>query len=372
LAVKKLLLTLILAFPLFAASIVSITPAVGTTGGGDKVTIVIDTPLFACQICSPPASFATVTFGGVPARTVYTFGELVAVTPEHAAGTVDVAVTSRNPQTGEVRDYGTKPFTFSGWFGPNFDRANYEKVLVPVAYPADRVVNGAFGSRWTSELWVNNRSEYPVELFNDVVCTIICPRIAAGAPFPRIGAKSTERISPIDIPGNMGYLFYLQKGGRDQVDFSLHFADISRSTENAGTEVGVVREREFRIGTFEILNVAIDTRSRATLRIYDTDASPFSTAPATVEIFAMDGTPVASTHVPLDVPVARSPATLADVIPPFARSGQLTDLRNAQYDDPPASWPSRVRIRITTYSNAWAFVSVTNNATQLITTYKPE
>ncbi len=362
---KSLLLALVLAFPVFGASIVSITPAVGTTGGGDEVTIVLDTEPFVCKICSPPAAFVTVTFGGVPARSVSALGEIVAVTPEHAAGTVDVAVTSRNPQTGEVRDYGTKPFTFSGWFGPAFDRANYEKVLVPVAYPANRVVNGAFGSQWTSELWVNNRSEYPVEFFNDVVCTIICPRIAAGAPFPRIGAKSIERVTPIDIPGNMGYLFYLQKGGRDQVDFSLHFADISRSTQNAGTEVGVVRERDFRAGTFEILNVAIDTNSRATLRIYDTDASPFSTAPATVEILAMDGTPVASTHVPLNVPVARSTiTTLADLIPPFARSGQLT------LD--PSSLPSRVRIRITTYSNAWAFVSVTNNTTQLITTYKPE
>lgn len=369
-----LLLALVLAVPAFGASIVSITPAVGTTGGGDEITIVLDTPLFQCQICSPPTFFATVTFGGVPARFVNAWEKtIVAVTPEHGAGTVDVAVTSRNPQTGEVLDYGTKPFTFAGWFGPAFDRANYEQVLVPVAYPADRVVNGAFGSRWTSELWINNRSEYPVEFFNDVVCTLICPRIAPGAPYPRIGPKSIERVSPIDIPGNMGYLFYLQKGGRDQVDFSLHFADISRSAENAGTEVGVVRERDFRQGTFEILNVAIDTNSRATLRIYDTAPTVFSTLPAQVEILAMDGTLVARTEVPLNLPVARSTVTsLADIIPPFARTGQLSDLRNAQYDVPPSSWPSRVRIRVNTHSKGWAFVSVTNNTTQLITTYKPE
>ena len=365
---KKALLALAaiaLALPLFGASITSISPAVGTTGGGDAITIVTDTPLFSCIICSPPAYFAKVTFGGVPARSVYAWDRTItAVTPEHAPGTVDVVVTSHNQITGEDVPYGTTQFTFSGWFGPNFDRANYEKVLVPIAFPADRVISGAFGSRWTSELWVNNRSEYPVELFNDAVCTIICPRIAAGAPFPRIGAKTTERISPVDIPGNLGYLFYLQKGGSEQVDFSLHVADISRSAENAGTEVGVVRERDFRRVPFEILNVPIDGNSRATLRIYDTDASRFATQPAFVEIFGMDGTPVAHLEVPLAVPVARSTSTLADVIPPFARSGQITL--------EPSSWPPRVRIRITTFTNAWAFVSVTNNTTQLITTFRPE
>jgi len=201
---------------------------------------------------------------------------------------------------------------------------------------------------------------------------VICPRIAADAPYPRIGAKTTERISPLDIPGNMGYLFYLQKGGSEEVAFSLHFADISRSAENAGTEVGVVHEREFRRRPFEILNVPIDTNSRATLRIYDTDAAVSSKHSAEVEIFTMDGTRIAYVGVPLDVPVARSAQTRAEVIPPFARSGQIADLRTAQYDFKIASWPSRVRIRVTTYTNSWAFVSVTNNVTQLITTFKPD
>ena len=368
------LATILLAIPAFGVSITSMTPAVGTTGGGDVVTIRVDTTLYSCPNCSPPAYFAKVTFDGVPARSVFAWDQTIfATTPEHAAGTVEVAVTSRHPFTNEEVPYGTAQFTFSGWFGPGFDRSNYEKILVPVALPADRVVPGAFGSRWTSELWVNNRSEYPVEFFNDVVCMVICPRIAPGAPFPRIGAKSIERVFPLDIPGNMGYLFYLQKGGSEQVDFSLHFADISRSAENAGTEVGVVREREFRKGSFEILNVAIDANSRATLRIYDTDVSPYRTEPAIVEVFAMDGTPVARGEVPLSVPVERAVPSLGEVIPPFARSGQIADLRNAQYKVNSSPWPSRVRIRVTTpYTNSWAFVSVTNNATQLITTYKPE
>lgn len=73
-----------------APTVTSVTPAMGPMAGGTAVTI-------------SGADFqngATVAFGGVPAMSVafVNSGTLTAVTPRHAAGTVDVVVT--NPDFG--------------------------------------------------------------------------------------------------------------------------------------------------------------------------------------------------------------------------------------------------------------------------------
>lgn len=361
------ILSFLLTFSAFGM-ITSITPAVGTVSGGDLITITVDRTLHTCILCSPGFFYAEVTFGGVPARSVDAWEKTIRVmTPEHAAGNVEVAVKS------EGEPYGTATFAFGGIGGP-FNRAAYEKVLVPVSVPRGRTVPGAFGSHWASELWVSNRSEFPVELFNDITCTVICAaQSELGSPYPRIAANSVVRLDPLDAGGNVGYLYYVQKTGASQVSFSLHVADLSRSHENAGTEVGVVRESELRYKTFDILNVPIDESSRASLRIYDTDAHP-GTHSALVRIFSMDGTFLALTRIPMSLPVAKPDHPLASLVPAFAGFGQIGDLRNAQYETQPASWPSRVRIIITMSDGVtgYAIASVTNNATQLITTYRPE
>ena len=352
------------AFTASAASIVSMTPRLGTIGGGDVVTIIVDTPLQNCPICSPPVAIAAVSFGGVPARSISAFDKTItAVTPAHAAGTVDVAVSS-----GDV-SYGTLPFTFAG-YGGAIETTNYEKVLVPLLLP-DSPVPGAFGAQWSSELWVSNRSQYPVEFFNDITCTRVCPALPfPNPPYPRLLPDSAEKFSTGSFDN--GLLYYLQKGGDQAVDFSLHIRDVSRSKENAGTEIGVVRERDFRQGTFEILNVPLDDVSRATLRIYDTDALAFASG-AQVSILSMDGQPIVASHVDLAPQVRKPGSDLAKKIPAFAAFGQIPDIRN-QFAFIQTGFSDRVRIRITLDFNAhgWAFVSVTNNATQLVTTYRPE
>jgi hypothetical protein len=347
-----------------AAAITSISPTLGTVSGGDAVIITVDTPLHSCQICSPPASLAEVTFGGVRARLISALDTTIyAVTPPHAAGIVDVVVTS------EDVPYGTAQFRYAGWGGPIYS-LNYERILVPLALPAGRIVPGAFGSQWTTEMWVSNRSSYPVELFNDVTCTVICPQFfAPDPPYPQIEANSVTKVEPLDAGGGLAFIYYLQKTYANDVSFSLHAADVSRSKENAGTELGVVRERDFRGPEFDILNVPIDDLSRAALRIYDPDSHEGKFAD--VSIYSMTtGALLGSTTVTMQLPVPRAATTNAAIVPPFAAFGQLADLR--------AAFPSittgrvRINVHVRSTSHAWAFVSVTNNATQLITTYRPE
>jgi hypothetical protein len=146
----------------------------------------------------------------------------------------------------------------------------------------------------------------------------------------------------------VGFLYYLQKGAAEDVGFSLHISDLSRSSQNVGTEVGVVRERDFRT-TVDILNVPIDGRSRATLRLYGTDAQQFSSA--RIDIFTMEGVQIATIEVQLPLPFGKANNELANVVPPFAAFGQIDDIRTAKYGYPiaslpVASWPARVRLRV--------------------------
>jgi len=77
------------------------------------------------------------------------------------------------------------------------------------------------------------------------------------------------------------------------------------------------------------------------------------------------------------VPPVRKPTTpIGNQAPAFAGFAQIADIRNAFAFTQGSSFPEgKVRIRIRMQNGAtrgWAFVAVTNNTTQLITTYKPE
>jgi hypothetical protein len=63
--------------------------------------------------------------------------------------------------------------------------------------------------------------------------------------------------------------------------------------------------------------------------------------------------------------VKKSASPFANVIPPFAGYGVM------QLPSSPAG-RVRVNVQLQSTSRGWGFVSVTNNATQLITTYRPE
>lgn len=358
-----------LADPPAVPAINSVTPALGTVNGGDTVTIVLNTPLVSC-VCSPPAYAAEVAFDGVPARSVYAWQDTIwAVTPAHAAGSVTVAVTST---FGSRISYSPGTFYYHGWGSGLLDPANYEKILIPIALPQDAPLPGSFGSQWTSAMWAVNPTNDPIEFFSDISCTLICPAIVPGEPsYPALPANGLLTIQPNLAVGNYGFLYYLQKTYAKDVTFSLHVADTSRGGENAGTEIGVVRASEFRGASFDILDVPIDFGSRATLRIYDPNADD-SYQEAKVSVHSMaDNALLATAAVPLHIP-AKKDTQLGRTFPPFAGFAQIGDLHSTF---PSVPLPSRVRLRVefhTGVNQSWGFVSVTNNATQLITIYRPE
>ncbi|HUP44234.1 MAG TPA: hypothetical protein VM779_01865 [Thermoanaerobaculia bacterium] len=146
-------------------------------------------------------------------------------------------------------------------------------------------------------------------------------------------------------------------GQAARLSFNLRVRDLSRQAETLGTEIPVVRESEFLTEKMTLLNVPTDERFRPMLRVYRFLA--FLEPPGTVRLrfYRIGVTP----------DVLLSEQTLA-----LAGSG----IGYAQL----ASFPPevlnetavRIDLELLTPMQFWAFVSVTNNATQHVTIITPQ
>jgi IPT/TIG domain len=333
------------------AADLSPSPAIGTVLGGDIITI---HAALACGACPLPKS-ATVTFGDARGKnvTIVDRNTLTVMTPPHARGSVPLVVTTSDGFTFNGA------FTFSGWGGP-LARDSYEAILLPIPVAPDTPIAGANGSRWTSELWVANSGTRPVEYFASPDCVLLCPTCCMGdQPLPNLAAGASQRSAPAEAR-----LMYMQRGGDDLLTFALRVRDVSRTTENAGTDIPVVRESAFRTTPIELVNVPIDSRSRTALRVYDTDARSDSTA--TLRIYSMTGTDaVAATQLTLPKPAVTTPQGFVQV-PGY---GYIPDLKAAF----PQLADGRYRVEVTPAGfRGWAFAASTNNDTQLVTTVTPQ
>jgi hypothetical protein len=150
------------------------------------------------------------------------------------------------------------------------------------------------------------------------------------------------------------------------VSFGLRFADISRGALNGGTEMPVIRQGEFLTQRSQLFNVPMDSHFRVLLRVYDAGQT---SAAFRVSLYAQteaDGQPLHTAEVQattVETGDFRTEAAYAQ----FDVS-QLLDLDNI-------AWPEAVRIEITPLkpgSRYWAFASVTNNGTQLVTLVTPQ
>ncbi len=325
-----------------ATSIVDVYPLQGSTGGGDVVLIRLANPPY----CDPGPCMFTVLFDRVPARSVSQGPDVLRViTPAHPIGDAEVSLN--------IGDFVVAKWVYKFRFaGPGAidspDPRNYEMVLVPLAVRSDQPVPGAFGSLWTSELWVMNSGDSDVEFFSGYPQCIDFPC----GRFPVIPAHSSRLMTFPDDARSAGYLLYVQKGGAENIDFSLRVRDVSRSSENAGTELPVPRIGFEVLQRTTILNVPVEAASRTSLRIY-------SNANAVhLRVYRMSDSELVTDE---DVPMQRgTPQPVPDSHGFPARSlyAQIA----------PELGEGRYRIEVTT-AGSWVFalVTVTNNQTQLVT-----
>jgi hypothetical protein len=348
-----LLAALAIAVNVYAASDFTVTPHIGSVIGFDNITLHLNLPL-VCAACALPPS-ADVAFGGARGRNPQIVDRftITVTTPAAQAGVVDVVV-----QAGGLRLTATNAFTFSGW-GGLIARENYEAVLIPISIAPDTPIPGANGSRWITELWVRNAASHAVEFFYGLPdCVGNC---TGNVPFPYI-TPATSAAQPGGVTD--GTLAYVQRGSADTFTMSMRVRDVSRTGENAGTDIPLVREDDFSSTPIELLNVPIDSLSRTGLRVYDTDAKSETTA--TVRIMPMTGdtTPIVTTTMTLTPRDTAQRGFLR-----LASYAFISDLRTAFPQVP----EGRYRIEVTPVKfTGWAFASSTNNDTQLVTTVTPQ
>jgi hypothetical protein len=228
--------------------------------------------------------------------------------------------------------------------GPNFER-----ILLPIF---TNPVHGAFGSEFHTELRAYNDSQFTLTVHGfDRQCPVLC------IPLPDLPFElpPQREVEPQDflMSGNPGRFIYVPKDRMADLSMNLRVFDVTRSALNFGTEMPIVRAADFRINRLTLLGIPTDPKFRNTLRIYSPDF--------TNVLISINDQP----------PVRVSLTAGADMFSPSY--GVFTDF-------PTGQGPVRVTIDIESLiitlvpieTPVWAFVTVTNNETQAISTITPQ
>jgi hypothetical protein len=268
---------------------------------------------------------------------------LVAVTPPHLPG--ETSVTLFEFDIGIPTNL---TFEFFGEVPPE-----YERVLLPVFTPP---VNGAFGSEFHTDLRVGTRRDSLLEIFGldeDCAPPLVCESFGINRPY-LLFAGNEVKPNDVTYSGKPGRFLFLPAEQMKALSANLRVYDVSRADLNFGTEIPVVHMRDFVKDRLVLLGVPTDPRFRNTLRIY-------GVGPSTVMV-TVEGRPPVEVHVQ-----------------------EGTDLFDPAYavftDFPIGSAPVSVTIDAEQYTGPispplvfpiWAFITLTNNETQVISTISPQ
>jgi len=313
------------------------TPAEGPTSGGTAITITGDFGTWPYFI----------TFGnmGVPSWRVDE-NTVVAITPP-GSGRVEVKIIEY--------DIFRESNLFFTYRATALD--DKERVLLPTFTPP---LAGAHGSRFVTELRALNRSTTKAARIGGLsrACLdAVCPAVVPDPQRDTVEVPAGGELAPSDVVynGTPARFVYLPKEEAGRIWLNLRVFDDSRTGVNFGTEMPVVRDRDlFRDTPIVFSGVPTDPAFRNTLRIYAANRMT-----VWLEVRFANGNGVAR-----DVFLQ---AGANEFFPAYAQVGDLpTDV-------------GPVRITITPpragqfdfYTPYWAFISVTNNETQLITTIRP-
>jgi hypothetical protein len=235
-----------------------------------------------------------------------------------------------------------------------------ERVLLPLLIGP---VNGALGSRFVTELRGYNRSAtQKAQIYGLTQFCICSPPQFPDPTLDHFDLDPREAMTPgeVVLNGDPGRFAFVPKDQIDHLWLNLKVRDTSRGGENFGTELPIVRDRDLFHDEPIIFNdVPTDMQFRNTLRIYADAAVKLTVTAHRLERLGI-----------IDLLFSREitlPAPRNKFEPSYVQIGDL----------PAGVGP--VRITITSpepgqpgfYTAIWAFLSVTNNDTQLITTIRP-
>ncbi|HEX6097025.1 MAG TPA: IPT/TIG domain-containing protein [Thermoanaerobaculia bacterium] len=309
-------------------------PATVYPHGGDPVHV----SGIACE--EADCSDVTLRIDGQPVTIEAADGGTFRFTaPDHESGLVDVTVQK---QGSAVTSPGALYYRHSH---QGRDLSAEEPILLPVVHSVD----GAFGSRWESEVTVSNPRPWAVDadytLHNIGPCISDCD--------PPFEPKSFQKFSN-GYP--RGTVMWVPRSEAAELALSLRTRDVSRQQQGWGTEVPVVREQDFIHGrNIRLLDVPLDPRYRVKVRVYMIE--PLLTVLRSGAVRFRRGDDL------LSIPFTFTAATNGLRIEPFY----------AEVDLPQGVIGERLPVEIVLPLDAtgWAFASITNNETQQVTIVAP-
>jgi hypothetical protein len=233
------------------------------------------------------------------------------------------------------------------------NEAFYERALLPVFWSGP----GAFGAQWQSTASLYNGNEYTLTAAHSTVFHFDCAITTCDS---RPIANSTTTVTA-DSSQTAGVVEELPHQAMAKIDFGLTIHDFSRSAQDLGTEIPVVRQSSLYARTFSIPNVPNDPRYRVTLRLYNLESAP---------LFGLR----IYTNVSSGPVVTKPIALTADA---GLRNGAFAIINDllAAYPEIAGFGPLRVEIDPgirNGYKSAWGFITVTNNDTQHVTVFSPQ
>lgn len=228
-----------------------------------------------------------------------------------------------------------------------------ERVLLPIYSPR---VFGAFGSHFVTELFIGNSGSTPVTIRDLTIACVDCnPFVDVPFELAPGGQLQPGELFPTGKPGR----FLILDGEEiDAVSMNLRVRDIAENATDYGVEIPVVRERDFLINQIVFHGVPTDSRFRNMLRIYS--IAPVDVIVTVQKYLSSDPLPVrirlnAGTNV-------FDPAY--GVFTDFPRDIGPVDVRIVADPDFFSLLPVEIPL--------WAFISVTNNSTNTISTVTPQ
>jgi hypothetical protein len=268
-------------------------------------------------------------------------------TPSHLPGPAPITIFEYDVYLGT-----DLIFTFEGPAEEAF-----EPVLLPVFTPP---IPGAFGSEFRTDFRARLVKESVAEVYG-LQCTDQC-YYREGQPY-LLRDDYVQEVNPTNIAptGTPGAFLYLPKDHLSRVAMNLRAYDTSRDAESFGTEIPIVRLRDFTTGwePIHLIGIPSDPRFRNTLRIYGYGDGGTMLS---IEMVAETGVRVDQL---IDLPGQPDPFHPGYLELTNFPVGQGMVRVTIHTPVPPIGTPIPPPAR-------WAFVSVTNNETQHITLVTPQ
>jgi hypothetical protein len=314
---------------------VEVRPWVVPVAGGMELNVRAHGVLCLGSNC--PAT-GIVTIDGQPFTARYEPDHLIVdAAPPHAEGAVDVGIRYNGQ---ELRSN-----ALLYYYDPSHEPepSVFEPVLLPVLDSG----SGVFGTSWVTEAVMSKDPSYWV---------------GGSAPTNGHETDGFRRLPGRGFP--RGAIFHVPRRESEQTHFALRLRELSRNPDAYGTELPVVREKDFAGPRMSLYDVPVGPGVRSKLRLYSLNPPKGEKGEVSVT-FLRAGT---NRYVlSWGLSWTRPPCTYESCMPAYAD----LDLDTLSWN-PEMRAGGRFDLSFwTNYADAWAFITVVDNTTQAVSVISP-